>query len=74
MIRLRARLKVIVLKISALQQEKTGEFTGLCFRTQMAKWLEAVVYTWAEKPISELKKLADSVIELISRLVEPMVF
>lgn len=30
--------KVIVLKISALQQEKNREsFTGLCFRTQM--WL-----------------------------------
>jgi len=39
--------------------------------SDVAKWLEAVAYTLAEKPDKELKKLADSVIELIGRAQEP---
>jgi len=52
--------------------EKQGEFYGAVFQdSDVAKWLEAVAYTLAEKPDKELKKLADSVIELIGRAQEP---
>ena len=52
--------------------EKQGEFYGAVFQdSDVAKWLEAVAYTLAEKQDKELKKLADSVIELIGRAQEP---
>ena len=56
------------MKILLAAGEKQGEFYGAVFQdSDVAKWLEAVAYTLAEKPDKELKKLADSVIELIGR-------
>ena len=68
MIRLRAPKSHCIENFRIAAGEKQGEFYGAVFQdSDVAKWLEAVAYTLAEKPDKELKKLADSVIELIGR-------
>lgn len=48
--------------------EAEGEFGGLVFQdSDLAKWLEAVGYSLASKPDSQLEAWADEVIELIEK-------
>ncbi|WOO35301.1 glycoside hydrolase family 127 protein [Anaerocolumna sp. AGMB13020] len=48
--------------------EAEGEFEGLVFQdSDLAKWLEAVGYSLASKPDSQLEAWADEVIELIEK-------
>ncbi|MDD3261279.1 MAG: glycoside hydrolase family 127 protein [Oscillospiraceae bacterium] len=48
--------------------DEKGGHSGTVFQdTDVAKWLEAVAYTIAKKPNSQLEKLADSAVDLISR-------
>lgn len=53
-------------RIAAVEAE--GEFGGLVFQdSDLAKWLEAVGYSLASKPDSQLEAWADEVIELIEK-------
>jgi len=48
--------------------EQEGSHMGMVFQdTDVAKWLEAVAFSLAKKDDAELEKLADNVIELISK-------
>lgn len=49
-----------------------GEFYGFVFQdSDVAKWLEAVAYRLEAHPDSDLEKLADEAIELISKAQQP---
>jgi len=52
--------------------EAKGEFYGLIFQdSDLAKWLEAVAYSFVTHPDKKLEEKADELIELISRAQEP---
>lgn len=52
--------------------EKEGEFYGAVFQdSDAAKWLEAIGYVLAEEYDEKLKKLADSLIDLLGKVQQP---